>query len=109
SITGEPGRGPMRAGIALGDLAAGLLAANGVLVALHERQTSGEGQWVQTSLLQALLFLLDFQGARYTIKGEVPGQAGNNHPTGVPTGTYQTKDGYANLAPPPFLWTRFCR
>jgi crotonobetainyl-CoA:carnitine CoA-transferase CaiB-like acyl-CoA transferase len=109
SITGEPGRGPMRAGIALGDLAAGLLAANGVLVALHERETSGEGQWVQTSLLQALLFLLDFQGARYTIKGEVPGQAGNNHPTGVPTGTYQTKDGYVNLAPPPFLWLRFCR
>jgi formyl-CoA transferase len=109
SITGEPGRGPMRAGIALGDLAAGLLAANGVLVALHERAASGEGQWVQTSLLQALLFMLDFQGARYTVKGEVPGQAGNNHPTGVPTGTYPTKDGYVNLAPPPFLWTRFCR
>jgi formyl-CoA transferase len=109
SITGEPGRGPMRAGIALGDLAAGLLAANGVMVALHERAASGEGQWVQTSLLQALLFMLDFQGARYTIKGEVPGQAGNNHPTGVPTGTYRTKDGYVNLAPPPFLWVRFCR
>jgi formyl-CoA transferase len=109
SITGEPGRGPMRAGIALGDLAAGLLAALGVLVALHERATSNEGQWVQTSLLQALLFMLDFQGARYVIDGEVPGQAGNNHPTGVPTGAYPTRDGYVNLAPPPFLWARFCR
>jgi len=109
SITGEPGGGPVRAGIALGDLTAGLLAAFGILVALRERDSSGEGQWVQTSLLQALLFMLDFQGARYTIAGEVPGQVGNNHPTGVPTGTYPTSDGYVNLAPPPFLWTRFCR
>jgi formyl-CoA transferase len=109
SITGEPGGGPVRAGIALGDLTAGLLAAFGIMVALRERDTSGEGQWVQTSLLQALIFMLDFQGARYTIKGEVPGQVGNNHPTGVPTGTYPTRDGYVNLAPPPFLWTRFCR
>lgn len=109
SITGEPSGGPVRAGIALGDLTAGLLAAFGIMVALRERETSGEGQWVQTSLLQALLFMLDFQGARYTIKGEVPGQVGNNHPTGVPTGTYRTSDGYVNLAPPPFLWARFCR
>jgi crotonobetainyl-CoA:carnitine CoA-transferase CaiB-like acyl-CoA transferase len=109
SITGEPGGGPVRAGIALGDLTAGLLAAFGILVALRERDSSGQGQWDQTSLLQALLFMLDFQGARYTIAGEVPGQVGNNHPTGVPTGTYPTSDGYVNLAPPPFLWTRFCR
>ncbi len=83
SITGEPGRGPMRVGIAVADLAAGLFAALGILVALCERERSGEGQWVKTSLLEALLFMLDFQGARYIMKGEVPRQVGNNHPTGV--------------------------
>jgi formyl-CoA transferase len=108
SITGEEGRGPMRAGIAVGDLAAGLCAAIGILIALHERQRSGEGQWVQTSLLEALLFMLDFQGARYLMKGEVPRQAGNNHPTGAPTGTFKTRDGYINLAPTPPMWRRFC-
>jgi crotonobetainyl-CoA:carnitine CoA-transferase CaiB-like acyl-CoA transferase len=108
SITGEEGRGPMRAGIAVGDLAAGLCAAIGILIALHERQRSGEGQWVQTSLLEALLFMLDFQGARYLMKGEVPRQVGNNHPTGAPTGTFKTRDGYINIAPTPPMWRRFC-
>jgi formyl-CoA transferase len=108
SITGEPGRGPMRAGIAVGDLTAGLLAALGILVALRERDRSGEGQWVKTSLLEALLFMLDFQGARYLMKGDVPKQAGNNHPTGAPTGTFRTNDGYINLAPTPPMWRRFC-
>jgi formyl-CoA transferase len=108
SITGEPGRGPMRAGIALADLSAGLFAALGILTALYEREKSGEGQWVQTSLLQAQLFMLDFQGARYVMKGEVPGQAGNNHPTGSPTGVFRTKDGHVNLAPTPPMWRRFC-
>ena len=108
SITGEPGRGPMRAGIALADLSAGLFAALGILTALYERQHSGKGQWVQTSLLQAQLFMLDFQGARYVMRGEVPQQVGNNHPTGAPTGVFRTKDGLVNLAPTPPMWRRFC-
>jgi crotonobetainyl-CoA:carnitine CoA-transferase CaiB-like acyl-CoA transferase len=109
SITGEEGRGPMRVGIAVGDVAAGMCAAVGILTALHERERSGEGQWVQTSLLEALLFFLDFQGARYVMKGEVAKQAGNNHPTGVPTGTFKTRDGYVNIAPTPPMWKRFCK
>ncbi|HKT18519.1 MAG TPA: CoA transferase [Stellaceae bacterium] len=108
SVTGEEGGGPMRAGIAVGDLAAGLCAAIGILVALHERERSGRGQWVQTSLLEALLFMLDFQGARYLMKGEVPRQVGNNHPTGAPTGTFKTRDGHINIAPTPPMWRRFC-
>jgi formyl-CoA transferase len=108
SITGEPGRGPMRVGIAIADLSAGLFAALGTMVALHERQASGKGQWVQTSLLQAQIFMLDFQGARYAMKGEIPRQLGNNHPTGAPTGTFKTRDGYINIAPTPPMWRRFC-
>lgn len=108
SITGEPGRGPMRVGIAIADLSAGLLAALGTMTALFERQQSGKGQWVQTSLLAAQIFMLDFQAARYSVLGEVPGQVGNNHPTGSPTGTFQTQDGYINLAPTPPMWRRFC-
>ena len=108
SITGEPGRGPMRAGIALADLSAGLFAALGILTALYERERSGKGQWVQTSLLQAQLFMLDFQGARYVMRGEVPQQVGNNHPTGAPTGVFRTRDGLVNLAPTPPMWRRFC-
>jgi len=109
SITGEEGRGPMRVGIAVGDVAAGMCAAVGILIALHERERSGQGQWVQTSLLEALLFFLDFQGARYLMNGEVAKQAGNNHPTGVPTGTFKTRDGYVNIAPTPPMWKRFCK
>jgi formyl-CoA transferase len=108
SITGEPGRGPMRVGIAIADLSAGLFAALGTLVALQERHTSGKGQWVQTSLLQAQIFMLDFQGARYAMKHEVPQQVGNGHPTGVPTGAYKTRDGYINISPTPAMWKRFC-
>jgi crotonobetainyl-CoA:carnitine CoA-transferase CaiB-like acyl-CoA transferase len=108
SVTGEPGRGPMRVGTALADLSAGVFAAMGVLVALHERERSGRGQWVQTSLLQAQIFMLDFQAARYLVAGEVARQAGNNHPTGVPTGVFRTKDGFVNIAPTPAMWRRFC-
>jgi formyl-CoA transferase len=109
SFTGEPGRGPMRVGIAVADLSAGLFAALGILTALYERETSGKGQWVQTSLLQAMMFMLDFQAARYAMKGEVPQQVGNNHPTTTPTGTFKTKDGYINIAPVPPMWERFCK
>ena len=108
SITGAPGKGPMRVGIAIADLSAGLLAAIGTMTALLEREVSGEGQWVHTSLLEAQIFMLDFQAARYLMKKEVAGQVGNDHPTSVPTGTFKTKDGYLNIAPTPPMWKKFC-
>ena len=89
-VTGKPGEGPMRAGAAVCDIAAGLYAALGVMTALYERETSGEGQWVQSSLLHAGLGLLDFQAARYTVNQEIPRQVGNDHPTGMPTSSYRT-------------------
>jgi formyl-CoA transferase len=98
SVTGLPGQGPVRAGIPLADLSAGLFCAMGILTALLEREVSGEGQWVQTSLLQAQAFMLDFQAARYLVNGEVAKQAGNNHPTSIPTGVFRTRDGYLNIA-----------
>jgi crotonobetainyl-CoA:carnitine CoA-transferase CaiB-like acyl-CoA transferase len=98
SITGAPGQGPMRVGIPIADLTAGLFCAMGILTALLERDASGEGQWVQTSLLQAQIFMLDFQGARWLMQGEVPRQAGNNHPTMIPTGVFKTTDGHINIA-----------
>jgi formyl-CoA transferase len=110
SITGLPGQGPVRAGIPLADLTAGLFCALGILTALLERQSSGEGQWVTTSLLQAQIFMLDFQAARYLTEGEVPGQAGNNHPTSIPTGVFATADGHLNIAVTgQRIWDRFCR
>ena len=108
SITGEPGRGPMRAGIPIADLSAGLFAALGTFVALLERETSGEGQWVRTSLLEAQIFMLDFQGARWLVGGEVPGQVGNNHPTGAPMGRFKTRDGYINIGMTPPMWPKLC-
>ena len=98
SITGLPGQGPVRVGIPVADLTAGIFAAMGILVALLEREQSGEGQWVQSSLLGAQIAMLDFQAARWTIAGEVPEQAGNNHPTSIPTGVFATKDGHINIA-----------
>ena len=98
SVTGQPGAGPMRVGCAVADVGGGLLAALGVLTALLERETSGEGQWVQSNLLQAAIQLLDFQAARYTMSGEVPEQVGNDHPTSMPTSAYATADGYMNVA-----------
>ena len=108
SITGEPGRGPMRVGIPIADLCAGLFCAQGILLALLERERSGEGQWIQTSLLQAQVFMLDFQAARWLVDHEVPGQAGNNHPTSIPTGVFETSDGYINIAcAGQIIWARF--
>ncbi len=98
SVTGEPGRGPMRVGIPIGDLTAGLYLAQGILVALLEREKSGKGQWVSTSLLQAVIGMLDFQATRWLMDGEAPGQAGNNHPTVAPTGVFRTKDGQITIA-----------
>src|SRR5262245_1424876 len=109
SVTGLPGQGPVRAGAAVADVSAGLFAALGVLVALLEREASGEGQHVQTSLLEAQIFTLDFQAARFLIDRIVPKQAGNNHPTSIPTGVYKTKDGLINIATTGQpTWARFC-
>ena len=110
SITGLPGQGPVRVGIPVADLTAGLFCALGIMAALLEREKSGEGQWVQTSLLQAQIFMLDFQAARWLIKHEVPGQAGNNHPTSIPTGVFTTADGHINVAcAGQKIWERFCQ
>lgn len=98
SITGQPGQGPMRAGIPVADLTAGLFCAQGILIALLEREVSGLGQWVKSSLLQAQIAMLDFQAARWLLDGDVPRQAGNNHPTSIPTGVFKTADGYINIA-----------
>ena len=109
SVTGLPGQGPVRVGIPIADLCGGIFAAYGVTVALLEREQSGKGQWVQTSLLEAMLYMMDFQSSRWTIDGEIPQQAGNFHPTSIPTGVYKTRDGYINIAV--FggkIWERFC-
>jgi crotonobetainyl-CoA:carnitine CoA-transferase CaiB-like acyl-CoA transferase len=109
SITGLPGQGPVRVGIPIADLCAGLFAAQGILVALLERERSGEGQWIQTSLLQAQVFMLDFQAARWLVDHDVPKQAGNNHPTSIPTGVFPTADGHINIAVAgQAIWQRFC-
>ncbi len=109
SITGLPGQGPVRVGIPIADLCAGLFCAQGIMIALLERESSGEGQWIQTSLLQAQVFMLDFQAARWLMDKEVPQQAGNDHPTSIPTGVFETSDGYINLAVAgQLIWQRFC-
>ena len=109
SITGLPGQGPVRAGVPIADLSAGNYAAMGILIALLEREVSGEGQWVQTSLLQAQIAMLDFQAARWLVAGDVPKQAGNDHPTGIPTGVFPTSDGNINIASAgQHIWKRLC-
>ena len=110
SVTGFPGQGPVRTGTAIADLAAGLFAALGIMTALLERQSSGQGQWVQSSLLQSGVALLDFQAARYLMNGEVPPQVGNDHPTSMPTSAYKTADGYINVgASGDGMWVRLCK
>ena len=109
SITGLPGQGPVRVGIPVADLTAGLYTAIGILTALLDREETGEGQWVHTSLLEAQIAMLDFQAARWLVKGEVPPQAGNNHPTSIPTGVFKTQDGHMNIAASgDAMWTRLC-
>ena len=98
SITGPPGGGPWRVGIAISDLCSGMFLAHGIMAALIERERSGQGQWVHTSLLEAQIAMLDFQATRWTIGHEVPPQAGNDHPTGFPTGVFPAKDGIINIA-----------
>jgi formyl-CoA transferase len=109
SVTGMPGQGPVRVGIPIADLCAGIFAAQGILVALLEREASGKGQWIQTSLLESMVYMMDFQTSRYLIEGEVARQAGNFHPTSIPTGVYKAKDGYMNIAVfGSKIWERFC-
>ncbi len=98
SITGLPGQGPVRVGIPIADLTAGNLLALGVMLALFDRERTGQGKWVTTSLLEAQVFMLDFQATRWLMAGEVAGQAGNDHPTGIPTGVFPTSDGHINIA-----------
>jgi len=108
SITGEPGKGPMRVGIPIADLCAGIFCSQGILLALMERERSGKGQWVQTSLLQAQVFMLDFQASRWLMDGDVPQQAGNDHPTSIPTGVFKTSDGHINIAVAgQAIWNKF--
>lgn len=109
SITGEPGRGPMKAGFSVADVSGGLFAALGIFVALYERERSGLGQHVQTSLLQSMVFMMDFLAAQYAMSGKVATQHGNQHPTGVPSDVYKTIDGAVNIAPLPQMWPDFCR
>lgn len=109
SVTGQQGDGPMRVGIPIADLCAGIFAAQGILVALLERETSGKGQFLHTSLLESMVYMLDFQTSRYLIDGEVATQAGNFHPTSIPTGVYKARDGYMNIAVfGSKIWERFC-
>jgi crotonobetainyl-CoA:carnitine CoA-transferase CaiB-like acyl-CoA transferase len=110
SITGQPGQGPMRVGIPIADLTAGIYCSFGILVALLAREETGRGQWVQTSLLQAQVAMLDFQATRWLMNGEVPKQAGNDHPLYMPTGVFETADGYLNIAVTgTIMWERFCQ
>lgn len=109
SVTGEAEHGPMRVGIAVADVTAGNLLALAIMMALYERERTGEGRYVHTSLLESQIFMLDFQAARYLMDGDIPGQVGNGHPTLVPTGAYPTRDGYVNIAPSsPRQWQTFC-
>lgn len=109
SVTGLPGDGPVRVGIPIADLCAGIFAAQGILVALLERGASGKGQWLHTSLLESMVYMMDFQTSRWLIDGEVPTQAGNYHPTSIPTGVYKARDGYLNIAVfGSKIWERFC-
>jgi len=108
-VTGLPGGGPVRVGIPIADLTAGNYTTLAILIALLEREASGEGQWVHTSLLEAMIAMLDFQAARWLVAGDVPPQAGNNHPTSIPTGVFKTKDGHMNIAAAgDIMWDRLC-
>ena len=109
TITGEPGRGPMRVGIPIDDLTAGNLLALGCMMALYDRERTGVGRWVTTSLLESQIFMLDFQASRWLMENEVAGQAGNDHPTGIPTGVFPTSDGHVNIAASSSrVFARFC-
>ena len=110
SVTGHPDTGPVRAGIPVIDLAAGGFLAQAILVALLEREVTGKGRWVHTSLLETMIAMLDFQAARWLMAGEIAGQAGNNHPTAIPSGLFPSSDGQILIAAAgDRLWERFCK
>ncbi len=110
SVTGFPGQGPVRVGVAIADLTSGMNCCIGVLIALAEREHSGQGQWVKTSLLESQIAMLDFQATRWLMDGVVPKQTGNDHPTGIATGTYPSADGHINIGGAGgMMWTRFCQ
>jgi len=109
AMTGSTDTGPLRVGVAISDTSAGMFLGQAILIALLHRERTGEGQWVHTSLLEAMLAKLDFQAARYTMQGEVPQPQGNHHPTMVPMGTFEASDGLVNVAAAsPSMWSRFC-
>lgn len=109
SVTGKPGAGPLRVGIAIADLTAGNMLALNIMMALYERDRTGRGRWVHTSLLESQVFMMDFQASRWLVQQEVAGQAGNEHPTGIPTGVYETQDGHVNLsASSTKMWDKLC-
>src|SRR5215510_11484713 len=109
SITGLPGQGPVRVGLPIADLTAGNLLAMGVSMALFDRTRTGVGKWVHTSLLEVQIFMLDFQASRWLIAKEVAKQAGNDHPTGIPTGVFPSSDGHINIAASSGrVFARFC-
>ena len=110
SVTGFPGQGPVRVGVAIADLTSGMNCCIGVLIALAERERSNQGQWVKTSLLESQIAMLDFQATRWLMDGVVPKQTGNDHPTGIATGTYATADGHINIGGAGgMMWKRFCQ
>jgi len=110
SITGLPGQSPVRVGIPIADLTSGMFLAIGILIGLLDRETTGEGRWVQTSLLEAQIAMLDFQATRWLMAGQVAGQAGNNHPKNIPMGLFRAKDGHINIAGSNNeLYGRLCR
>jgi formyl-CoA transferase len=110
SVTGHPGQGPVRAGIPVIDLTAGGFLAQAIMVALLEREVTGKGRWVHTSLLESMISMLDFQAARWLMNGEIATQAGNNHPTSIPTGCFPSSDGQILIgAAGDRLWERFCK
>jgi crotonobetainyl-CoA:carnitine CoA-transferase CaiB-like acyl-CoA transferase len=109
NVTGEPGRGPMRAGAAISDMMAGTLCALGIALALYERERTGVGRYVHTSLIEAMIFTMDFQATRWLMDGEVPQPAGNQHPTVAPMSTFKSADGWVNLsASSPAQWRKLC-
>jgi crotonobetainyl-CoA:carnitine CoA-transferase CaiB-like acyl-CoA transferase len=109
SVTGFPGQGPVRAGLAVADSSTGLYASIGIMVALLERQQSGQGQWVHASLLHSMIAMMDFQAARYLNDNDVPVQVGNSHPTSSPMGLFEASDGHFNLgASGNGSWIRLC-
>ena len=109
SVNGDPEGPPMRVGIPITDIVTGLYTALGIFVALVEREKAKVGQWVQASLLESQMFMLDVHAARYLVNGIVGKRVGNEHPTGVPTNAYRTKDGFVNIAVTPAMWPRLCK